>query len=172
MTHSQPPETTSCILGIDPGKIGGFGLIDAAGHFLLCGNLQTYLDAELPWQIEAAFVEKQWEHSGDTRDNRIYRMGALLQNYGEWRGICMAQKIPIREVAAVTWQGYFGLKFRYKQPGKDRSIKADMVLALARQMFPEAPLGFKNREGWASALLLAEWGRGQLRIERLGGTCA
>ncbi len=156
------------ILGIDPGVNGGFGLIDAAGNFLMCGDMQTYLslDAVLPWQIQTAFIEKQWESGRDTGDGRFHRMGKLLQNYGEWRGICMAQKIPIIEVAAVTWQNYFKLKFR-KGSGTNRSIKANMVLSLARLMFPGAPLQFKNRDGWASGLLIAAWGQAKAKFEGL-----
>lgn len=76
----------------------------------------------------------------------VFKIG---QRYGEIVGVLAALGLSYVEVMPGVWKRYMGLT------GKDKEASR----AMARQLWPDAPLARKKDEGRAEALLIAEYAR-------------
>ena len=140
------------ILGIDPGKSGGFAL----GHSSL--DIEAYaFDKYTPTdivnilrpaasKISAAYIERV----SAMPKQGVVSVFTFGQNYGWWQGVLNALGIPIERVSPLKWQTYMGCR-----TGGDKNISK----ARAQEIFPE----LKVTHAIADALLISEYGR-RLRI--------
>jgi hypothetical protein len=154
-------------LGIDPGANGGYGLIDHAGNFIECGSIQDFINCQHDKQY-FAWIEHQRIRGNDSKAN-VFNLQHLLVNYGEWRGLLLAKGIAWEQVEPISWQAHYGLimpRGLKSTRGKLKAIKNDMILAMARTLFPQAPLTRKKDDGRAVGLLLAEYGRQRLLLPK------
>lgn len=162
-----------CIIGIDPGKNGGYGIIDAQGNYVDCGSQDAFMhNRGVPnSQIAQVFIEHQQVRHEDKKAE-LFNLQHLFINYGEWRGILGAYGLNYETVEPWVWQSHFGLTFpagfRRTNRGQLKIIKSDMILTLARTLFPGAGLNKRKDDGKAAGLLIAEFGRQRNHQELLG----
>lgn len=140
--------------GIDPGATGAIGLIDSNGAFVavhdwpgdehaLVRLLQDELD--ILGTPTLVLVEEQ-RAQGQGFGAAMLKLG---RNEGTWLGILASLRVPVARIKPEVWKkGLLPPK-----AGKDVS------LAVARRMWPSAPLNLKKHDGRAEALLLAHVAR-------------
>ena len=164
-TTPEGPEVRHFYVGIDPGKTGGYGIIDQEGTHLGCGSMGDFLRGEhkaLPIMSTFVIIEHQQVRHEDKK-SELFNLQHLFINYGEWRGILKAMDLKFSQVEAWAWQSDFGLTFprgfRNTHRGQLKIIKSDMILTLARTLFPGCGLEKRKDDGMAAALLIAEYGR-------------
>ena len=135
------------ILGIDPGKSGGFAIVNETEGVAFAFDKLTPTD----------IVKTLKEYRGNIRTAYIELVSAMPkqgvcsvftfgQNYGWWQGVLTALGIPIERVSPLKWQTY--MKCR---TGGNKNISK----ARAQEIFPET----KMTHAVADALLIAEYGR-------------
>lgn len=135
------------ILGIDPGKHGAATFITEEGELIDIIKFSKVTEheiadamLELLSQIKFAYIE-----------NVTFRPGmagrfVFGDNFGFWRGILTALKIPYEKVAPGTWQR--SLKCLTKG---DKNI----TKTRAQQLFPKQKITHEI----ADSILIAEYGR-------------
>lgn len=145
--------------GIDPGSTGGVGIIDAAGHFIAAHrwnsrqpeNLFNLLSSIRPEIVSYIYLELVQTFPQLDTGFQNQNQG-LLVNMGIWQGFCIAAGLAWEPISPLSWQAAHGLTSWQKKglPGP---------LALARQLWPAAPLEFQADDGKAVGLLLAALAR-------------
>ena len=155
-------------IGIDPGKKGAVAFItehgesvhdmplDADGRIDAQGLLILITSKVAAAQSSMCFLEKSQAMPGQGVTS-TFNYGA---GYGAIRASLQIACIPFQEIHPMKWKKEFALI---------KKEKADSV-AVARQLFPNAPLVREKRgggemmlDGRAEALLLAEYCRRQTR---------
>jgi hypothetical protein len=156
--------------GVDPGKLGALALLTADGAVLelfampvlksTTGrseyDLATIAEVLINWRAREVFVTVE-------KQQPLPRaMGGALANYARgvasgWVWMLAALKIPHHVVSPVMWQR----KLHEGAPGAD--TKQRSIIA-AQRLFPGASLlrtarSKKPADGFAEALLIAEYGR-------------
>ena len=141
-------------IGIDPGKAGGYALIDDTGA-------RAY-----PWD-DARFIEDMRvtvNRMDDTAIAAVEKVGAMPgngsvsmfnfgQSYGFILGALMALNVPFQIVPPRKWKAEFGLN-------SDKAKSIDVC----HRLFPGVSLRRTDKcrtdsDGMAEALLICEWGR-------------
>lgn len=141
-------------LGFDPGFSGAWGMINHHGYFIGCGDMphngHHILTDEVMEEISKA-------RDGDDMEVVIEMVASMPKQgvastfkFGMAFGatIALAERIrcPFHFVTPRIWKKALGL-----DSDKNRS------LALARDLWPDAPLARQKDNGRAEALLIAEW---------------
>lgn len=146
------------IFGIDPGFSGGWGAIDETGAYVNCGDMlhtgnflhfnqilkamrETVKDGECIVVVEAVHAMPKQGVSSSFKFGVSYGVAlSLAQALGVW-GLATPR----------VWK-------------QDLELTADKndSLAMARLLWPDAPLARKKDNGRAEALLMAEWKRRML----------
>lgn len=147
------------IIGLDPGFSGAWAVIKHDGSFLGCGDMthnSVHIQASLVLQDiskvcdgddRVAVLEYVSSRPGQGVSS-VFKFGMA---YGAAISIC--ERIGNwKTVTPKVWKKSFGLS-------KEKSES----LALARQMWPTAPLTRVKDNGRAEALLIAEWLRRNLQ---------
>ena len=141
-------------LGIDPGFTGAWGLINHHGNYVGCGDMihnEKWID------INSAYREISLIRENDDMMIVVEAVHAMPKQgvsssfkfgiaYGQALSLAQRFLVDWELVVPRVWKGDLGLT----------SDKADS-LNMARQKWPEAPLGRIKDNGRAEALLLAEW---------------
>lgn len=143
-------------IGIDPGKNGGYAVINADFDIH-----ETY-----PWD-EKAFVNLMWTINGDAAKCCLEKVGAMPgqgvtsmfsfgKSAGFIEGVLAAYGIPYQLVPPQTWKKAFSLN-----SDKQTSIE------VCQRLFPDVSLMRTDRckkphDGMAEALLMAEYARRKL----------
>jgi len=145
-------------LGIDPGRKGGFALIDEHKNLLYVEPMPM-LDKGYNYLLIINMIEKLseqttillelkpgvMEHSASPTTSFGFHCGALY-------GICLKYKLQI--VSPKSWKTEFDVTRNYKESRKDMKLRS---VQMAEKLFN---MKFKTTEdGLAEALLLAEYGR-------------
>jgi crossover junction endodeoxyribonuclease RuvC len=143
-------------IGIDPGQSGGVALLmdkDSIGgpqaiaeKWTSEADMRDYLrkwwsSTLMPDGI-VALIERVHAFPGQGVAS-TFRFG---QNYGFWRGLLCALRIPYEEVSPGVWQGALGCR-----SGGDKNV----TKTKAAQLFPQ----IKVTHAIADALLIAEYCR-------------
>lgn len=157
------------VVGIDPGKTGGLGILQAgaAPPGLKVGGLVAAVrwSEKLPVtiynrllllkdKVSMAYIEEVGLFR-QVGTGQMMQSQPLLINFGIWLGWLLVLGIPYRQVKPTAWQARFGLRHwaKEKKPGP---------LPLARSYWPTAPLDYSADSGPAVGLLLAEMARRDL----------
>lgn len=146
------------IIGLDPGFSGAWGVIDHHGKYVACGDMlhdERHIHASRTYreitdacgkEDRIAVVEFVSSMPGQGVAS-VFKFGmaygaaiSICERLGDWR------TVPPR-----VWKKALGLS-------KDKVES----LAMARQLWPEAPLARVKDNGRAEALLIAEWLRREL----------
>ena len=148
-------------LGIDPGFSGAWGMIDHNGKYQSCGDmlnngkhiLSRYVHAEISQAIDRQDIQGVIES--------VHSMPGQGVSSSFKFGIAFGMAIAIMERINCPWMLVTPQKWK-----KDMGLTADKneSLAMARELWPTAPLARKMDNGRAEALLMAEWLRkGELK---------
>lgn len=141
-------------IGIDPGRTGAIGAVDAGGGWQgvwdMPENAADLTDllrerCELGNGLATAVAV---EYQQPMPKQGVVSVFSLGMQYGTILGVLAALRASYAVVRPSAWKKEMGLT----------SDKADSR-ALARQLWPEAPLGRVKDHGRAEALLIAEWRR-------------
>lgn len=143
-------------LGIDPGKAGAIAKVGEDSYSVLdmptnprdlwevlCEQREPLCEARVA-------VERQQSMPGQGVSSS-FQTG---KGFGEILGVLAASGLSYEVVSPAVWKKAFGLT-----RGKDEAIAAfkERSRAMARALFPDAPLSRAKDEGRAEALLLAEF---------------
>lgn len=141
--------------GVDCGATGALGLVDSLGRFLAVydfpGDEAALVklladEFDLLGKPAVALVEEQ-AAMGQGLGAAMLKLG---RNEGMWLGVLAAMEVPVMRLRPAVWM-------RGLVPKKTKG-KAEN-LAIARRLFPEAPLTRQKDDGRADALLLAHVAR-------------
>lgn len=130
-------------VGIDPGKTGAIAFLSEDGT----AEVFDFPDAfsqlvKRADRVRRAYLEQVHAMPGQG----VVSTFSFGENYGWWQGVLMALRIPFLKVRPQDWQ-------KNLVPKKGASDKPS--LEVARQLFPDAPLGRKKDHNRADALLIA-----------------
>lgn len=152
-------------IGFDPGLSGAVSFIDDDGDCTI-EDLPTVkvpgnglvtrkidgrtLSAMLRRRLDAgqrvvAFVEEQRAMGG--RNNALQTQGSVMRTFGTIEGVLEALGIDYRLVSSHTWRSIYGL-------GNDKKA----AVAVARRLYPGAPLTLAKHHNRAESLLIAHHG--------------
>ena len=148
------------ILGIDCGFSGAWGIINWHGEYVACGDMLNDSKQLLTNDI---FREISQARGGSDLEMCVEAVHAMPRQglsstfkFGVAYGMALAitQRInaPVHLVTPQKWKKDLGL-----------SSDKNESLAMARTLFPNAPLARKKDNGRAESLLLAHWLRLQLK---------
>lgn len=141
-------------LGIDPGFTGAWGLINHHGNYVGCGDMihnEKWID------INSAYREISLIRENDDMMIVVEAVHAMPK-----QGVSSSFKFGIAYGQALSLAQRFLVDWELVVPKVwkgDLSLTSDKTdsLNMARQRWPEAPLGRIKDNGRAEALLLAEW---------------
>jgi crossover junction endodeoxyribonuclease RuvC len=141
-------------LGIDPGFTGAWGLINHHGNYVGCGDMnhnEKWID------INSAYREISLIRENDDMMIVVEAVHAMPK-----QGVSSSFKFGIAYGQALSLAQRFLVDWELVVPRVwkgDLSLTSDKTdsLNMARQRWPEAPLGRIKDNGRAEALLLAEW---------------
>ena len=146
----------SAILGIDPGKSGGWAVLGPAGSVLRWGRSDKLDERDLADTVAELTVSWPGLYAIMERAQAFPKQGVSSvfvygTGYGFWQGVLCANGIGYETVPARTWQTALGVANREKLP-KPQHKRA--LIAEARRRWPELP----SHSGVCDAALIACWG--------------
>lgn len=152
---------TPYILGIDPGVSGGAVILNPDGEVMAVLKFETegaaaewlgcrlgYVSVDGDVTPLHAYLEKVQAFPGQGRSS-MFTFGA---NYGFWRGLLQAHRIPFETVLPTRWQAGLGIK---KGKTEEKVAWKNRLKQKARELFPRTRVTL----ALADALLIAEYGR-------------
>lgn len=147
------------IFGIDPGLSGAWGAITHNGKFHTIGDMAnngTHIDTEAVWSEmllarDGQDCEVVLELVGSMPKQGVASTFKFGVAFGGAIALASRFRAPWHLVRPQVWKRYMGLS----------SDKVES-LAMARELWPEAPLARVKDNGRAEALLIAEYWRRQL----------
>ena len=142
------------IFGFDPGKSGAWGAITHTGAYHSCGDmlhgdkgiLTEEIWAEICLARDGQDCEIVVEAVHSMPRDGVRQAFSFGTSYGAVLGLAQRFRAPWHFVSPRVWKRAMEL-----DNDKDKS------LALARELWPTAPLARKKDNGRAEALLMAEW---------------
>lgn len=143
------------IMGIDPGQHGALAIMHTDGTVAGVWGYAKMTEADLMAvvlayrpRIKMAYLEKAASRPGQGVRS-VFTFG---QNFGFWRGVLSALKIPFETVSPQTWQARLGCKSKTKTAYRDRKRA---LKNKAQQLFPQLTFTLDT----ADAVLIAYYGR-------------
>ena len=148
-------------LGIDPGLSGAWGLIDHNGKYQSCGDMLNNGNHILSRAV--------WAEMSQAIDRQDLEIVIEAVHAMPKQGVSSTFKFGMAYGAAISIAERFNCPWHLVTPQKwKKLLKLDSdknnSLALARELWPNAPLHLKKHNGRAESLLLAEY----IRREQLG----
>jgi len=141
-------------VGVDPGFSGAWGMVDHHGKYVSCGDMLH--DGR---HIDTRMVHAEMSQALDKQDAEfvIEFVHAMPQ-----QGVSSTFKFGVAYGAAISILQRFNSTFHAVPPRVWKKAMVldndkDKSLALARELWPTAPLARKKDNGRAEALLMAEW---------------
>lgn len=158
----------SFYLGIDPGKKGGYAIIDKNGELvaydkmpkrelLLLEILQEHLTVMKKGDI-LVVLEQQWLRPGASQGSKS--VGSYHQHIGKLKLILETLGLGFEEVSPQRWKKYFDVGLK---KGEDKKLKKQKTIDKVKVLFPGVDLQpgkcRVDHDGIADAILIAEYGR-------------
>lgn len=145
-------------LGIDPGKSGAVAFLNQDGDFIAvydCPIIETarfeILEQYFP-RIVGAAVEK----AQTMPTQGVVSSGKFMENYGIWKGICIASNIPFLTPHPKRWQKLLD--------GPTDMKPKDRVVEYVKRRWPAVELKRKKDHNRADAICLAEYARKEFML--------
>ena len=131
--------------GIDPGRTGAIAYFDQYGKFLWVDDFENCFSslASNCGTMKCAYLEEVHAMPGQGVSSTF----SFGENFGWWKGVLQAFGIPFKTIRPQDWQK--GLV------PKRGTLTEKPSLAVARQLYPEAPLNLKKHHNRADAILIA-----------------
>lgn len=146
-------------IGIDPGISGALAVIEEGIAFVLPFEERGYIDTLLT--VDPAQAVACVEHVHSMPKQGVASSFKFGTNFGWIQGVLMALGIPYELVTPQKWK-------------KEFSVTADKntSISVCKRLFPGVPLKktercTKDNDGYAEALLMAEYARRRLGRESL-----
>ncbi len=147
-------------MGIDPGLSGAWAVIDSAGRYVSAGDMHNEDGRVLTRHVWAEMLSAVKRNRVIVAVERVHSMPrqgvATTFAFGAAYGCALTLGNMFEDQAVLVtpnqWKRFYGL-----DADKNKSS------ALARDMWPTAPIKLKKHNGRAEALLIANYLR--LRIE-------
>ena len=144
--------------GVDPGFTGAWGMIDHNGEYWSCGDMIHNGDYLLSRDILA-----EMKQAIDRQDTQFILEAVHAMPK---QGVSSTFKFGMAFGSAITIIERFSKTVHMVTPHKwkkDMGLTSDKAqsMAMARELWPLAPLHRAKDNGRAEALLLAEWYRRQ-----------
>lgn len=137
-------------IGIDPGQKGALAVLSPEFEPLCVEDYNTKTCPEILRKYAKYNCFVVIEHVHAMPQNGAVSMFNFGANFGWWKGVLDALKMPFSEVDPKRWQNHFGLV---------KNSKTDKPsLELARKAFPSVDLHLKKHDGRADALCIASFG--------------
>jgi len=141
-------------VAFDPGLSGAWGVVDHNGKYIGCGDLPNedkIIDTNAVWDELSNVTRGMDRHFAIEQVSAMPGQGVTsMFTFGGAYMACIAvaqrSRDPWMLVRPRAWKKDMGL-----------TADKDESLALARHLFPTAPLTRKKDNGRAEALLIAEW---------------
>jgi hypothetical protein len=162
-------------LGIDPGLKGGAALLDADGGIIEVWRWRESKDPIYTYNLLLSYIGYRIKIYSYIEQIRLFpalppailiNSQTLLVNVGQWHAILDLLRIPYLQITPADWQARYGLThWRKRKAQRDALAKRAQTpalttpLALARHLWPDAPLRTQADDGMAVALLLADLAR-------------
>jgi len=145
------------ICGIDPGMTGAWGMIDIHGKYWSCGDMHNDEQGVLDTQ-------KIWHEMSQARDGQDILVVVEKVHSMPTQGVASTFKFGMAYGGALSLaQRFESMWFMVPPQVWKKRLKIDsdkkVSLALARELFPSAPLSRVKDGGRAEALLIAEYMR-------------
>lgn len=137
------------ILGIDPGKHGAAVTISMNGEIvdvMEYGNLTEHEIADALTEYGAAIKKAYIEKAASRPAQGVVSVFTFGDNFGWWRGVLTALKIPYETVTPAKWQRELSCLSKGNK---------NVTKCKAQQLFPHE----KITHAKADAILIAEYGR-------------
>lgn len=135
------------ILGIDPGKSGGFSAIRVNSTLIFYEAFSHHTPHDIIRFLKQYPIKKAYiEQVSAMPKQGVVSVFTFGQNYGWWQGILTALEIPFERVSPLKWQTVMRCR-----TGGNKNISK----ARAQELFPSV----KITHAVADALLIAEYGR-------------
>ena len=146
------------LIGLDPGlRSAAWAAIDHNRAFIGCGDVPAkedridvrrlhniFMDAVPPGETAIIVIEDVWVMP----KQGIVSSAGFMRAAGAIEATAMLTRWPVHFVRPQAWKKHFGL-IGEKKAGD---------LAMARLIWPDAPLKLAKHHGMADSLLLALWG--------------
>lgn len=131
--------------GIDPGKTGAIAFLYREGAFAKVCDFEEafHVVDQMKTEIACAYLEEVHAMPGQGVSSTF----SFGENFGWWKGVLQAFGIPFKTIRPQDWQK--GLV------PKRGTLTEKPSLAVARQLYPEAPLNLKKHHNRADAILIA-----------------
>ena len=131
--------------GTDPGKTGAIAYFDEEGNFFNVDDFENCFETLATRRnlIKCAYLEEVHAMPGQGVSSTF----SFGENFGWWKGVLQAFGIPFKTIRPQDWQK--GLV------PKRGTLTEKPSLAVARQLYPEAPLNLKKHHNRADAILIA-----------------
>ena len=162
-------------LGIDPGHRGGAALLDVAGRITDAWRWRPGHDPMQSYNNLYNYINSGYKILSYIEHIRLYprlplpvllNTQNLLLNAGQWQALLDLLRIPYTQITPGDWQARYGLTHWRKRQARIITLARgtslpDLTspLALARHLWPDAPLQSQADDGIAVALLLADLAR-------------
>lgn len=156
-----------CIIGIDPGAMGGLAIKIAGKNVIVAKNPKDVRDLMdiLSYYAETfhpiVFLEKLQVRPDDIKVDdsganlgKIYRIQKMLANFEHLRAVIDLSGIPYCLVHPMKWQARLCLR----QKGEQKSDRKKRYKEVAQKLYPDAKATMWN----CDAILLMEFGRAML----------
>ena len=150
------------VIGIDPGIGGAIALLRASAppctfHMpTIAAGKKSGKRAVDHWELASLFRNMVRETSGQIvaviedvhamPGQGVTSMFSFGRGLGRIEGVLAALGVSCEYVTPATWKAYYKL-------GRDK----EQARMLARQFWPDIPLGKKKDHGMAEAMLIARW---------------
>ena len=145
------------IYGIDPGFSGGWGAITGAGDYVACGDMLN--------EGNLLSFKKILQAMMDVRDGESLVVVEAVHAMPR-QGVSSSFKFGMAYGAALSLADCLGTRYlavpRVWKRDMGLGSNKDDSLAMARELWPKAPLHRRKDDGRAEALLMAEWKRRML----------
>jgi Holliday junction resolvasome RuvABC endonuclease subunit len=143
-------------VGIDPGFSGAWGMIDHHGAYVSCGDMihdGKHIKQRMVWAEMSQALDRQDRETAIEVVHSMPKQGVASSfkfgmAYGVALGLVDRLLCPAHLVTPQAWKKAMGLT-------SDKRTSLNM----ARELWPNAPLGRQKDNGRAEALLIAEWAR-------------
>lgn len=167
------------VLGVDPGLMGGWAVVDAKGNLFSAGSFPTHIvkkNGKKSLQIDGpnlaaildltssthAFVENV---SSRPRQQGQFQFGV---NTGIIHGILHALNVSLHKVSPASWKAVYGIKRADDQSKAETKTHARKIAA---SLYPQHAKLFSRvkDDGVAEATLIALYGLNMITTPTAGG---
>lgn len=148
-------------IALDPGLTSGaWAVIDHHGHYIDCGDIPNDGDRVKAMELKACLLRSV--PAGEDMQIVIENVFAMPKQGLSSTAKFMRATGCIEAVAQMLGAVHFVRPQEWKKHYKLIGTEKTASLAMARAIWPTAPLKLKKHHGRAEALLLAQWGKATL----------